>query len=132
MQTLRAGVSRLPISAPTLYAILLGVLGVALSIAGAWVPSFWGDEVATLRTLSISPTDLWSFLGGIDAVHGFYDFLLRPWAAIFGTSELSLRFPSALANGVSCALLFQVGRKLHSVPLGAAAALIFAFFREPR
>ena len=126
MQTLRAGVSRLPISAPTLYAILLGVLGVALSIAGAWVPSFWGDEVATLRTLSISPTDLWSFLGGIDAVHGFYDFLLRPWAAVFGTSELSLRFPSALANGVSCALLFQIGRKLHSQRLGVAAALILA------
>ena len=127
MQTLHVRASLLPIPYPTLYALLLGVLGVALSIVGAWVPSFWGDEVATMRTLSISPTDLWSFLGGIDAVHGFYDILLRPWAAIFGTSELSLRFPSALANGVSCALLFQVGRKLHSLPLGVVAALIFAF-----
>lgn len=36
-------------------------------------------------------------LGNVDAVHALYYITVFPWVHIFGTSELALRFPSAVA-----------------------------------
>src|SRR6185436_5429128 len=53
-----------------------------------------------------------------------YIAFLVPWTRLFGVSELSLRFPSALAGAATVVLVFLAGRHL----VGARAALLAAMF----
>jgi len=102
--------------------VLLGLLGTAVAALGSWVPSFWTDEAATLSGARRSLPDLWRMMHRIDAVHGTYYMLMHGWTGLFGTSELAVRLPSALAVGCATAGVWVLGRRL----LGPAAALVSA------
>lgn len=80
-------------------ALVLGVVGAAVGIAGAWIPSYWGDEAATVLSAGRSWPSLLGMLGSIDGVHGLYYALMHVWIGVFGTSELATRAPSAIAVG---------------------------------
>jgi len=102
--------------------VLLGLLGTAVAALGSWVPSFWIDESATLSGARRSLPDLWRMMHHVDAVHGVYYAFMHGWTALFGTSELAVRLPSALAVGCATAGVWVLGRRL----LGPAAALVSA------
>lgn len=110
--------------------VLVGLVAAIVSFAGSWIPSYWSDEVATVRAVSLSPTELWPFLGVKDAVHGAYYLALHLWTAVAGTGELATRLPSALAIGVAAGGLVVVGRQLSDAAttrhLGALAGLVLA------
>lgn len=55
-----------------------------------------------------------------------YFLLLKGWCALFGTSELSLRFPSALLGTAAVVLIFLVGRELVSREVGGGSAILLA------
>jgi mannosyltransferase len=105
--------------------VALGLIAFVVSFAGSWIPSFWSDEVATVRAVSLPLPDLFEFLAQKDAVHGTYDIIIHAWSQVFGTSELALRAPSAIAVGVAAAGLVVIGRQLRNPWLGVIAAAIF-------
>jgi mannosyltransferase len=86
-----------------LWALILGAFGAVVSFAGSWIPSFWGDEAASVMSAERPLGTLWRELGRVDAVHGTYYLFLHFWIGAFGASELSVRLPSAIAVGVAVA-----------------------------
>jgi mannosyltransferase len=107
-------------------AAALGVLGFLVAFAGSWIPSYWGDEAASVLSAQRSLPSLFRMLGNVDAVHGTYYVFLHFWVGAFGTSPLATRLPSALAVGVIVAGTFLIGERLASVRVGIAAAVVCA------
>ncbi|MFF1571355.1 glycosyltransferase family 39 protein [Leifsonia sp. NPDC058292] len=93
-------------------AALAGVLATALSAAGSWIPSLWGDEAASVMSAERSLPSLAGMLGHVDAVHGTYYFALHGWIRIAGTSPFALRFPSAVAVGLATAAVLLIAWRL--------------------
>jgi len=106
--------------------LLFGVLGLLVSAAGSWNPSYWGDEAASVMSAERSLPSLFRMLGTIDAVHGTYYLMLHFWIDLFGASELSTRIPSAIAIGIATAGTFTLARMLTGTRVAVVAALIFA------
>ena len=61
--------------------------------------AFWRDETVTIGVAERSPAEIVRLMGHIDAVHGLYYLFMHFWVGAFGPSELSTRFPSAIAVG---------------------------------
>ena len=111
---------------PQLAPLYVGVLGMLISFAASWNPSYWGDEAASVMSAERSLPSLFRMLGTIDAVHGTYYLMLHFWIDLFGASELSTRLPSAIAIGVATAGTFTLARMLTSARVAWIAALVFA------
>ncbi|WP_309620322.1 glycosyltransferase family 39 protein [Salinibacterium sp.] len=90
-------------SSPGLLATLLGAIATVTSLTLAWIPSFWGDEAASVMSAQRSLASLFPMLANIDAVHGAYYLFLHFWIQVFGTSEFAVRLPSAIAVGIATA-----------------------------
>jgi mannosyltransferase len=93
-------------------ALILGLVGALVSFAGSWIPSFWGDEAATILAASRPLPTLFSMLTNVDAVHGTYYTFMHFWIAVFGSSELAVRVPSAIAAGFVVAGTVTLARRL--------------------
>lgn len=102
-----------------------GLLATLIGLAGAWIPSFWWDEAATVSAAERTVPELGDLLGRIDAVHGAYYLLMHGWFDLFGISELSARVPSALAIGVGTAALVQTARTLAGARVAVVAGVVF-------
>ncbi|MGH3159192.1 MAG: glycosyltransferase family 39 protein [Streptosporangiaceae bacterium] len=108
----------------TLYAGPAVTLG--LMTWGIGAKAFSGDESDTVSAVSRSVPQLIRMLGFVDSVHGLYYLLLWPVAAVAGTGEFAIRFPSALAMAAAAAGVTAIGRRLVSRRAGLCAGLIFA------
>jgi mannosyltransferase len=104
----------------------LGAFGFLAAFAGSWVPSFWGDEAASVMSAERSLPSLFAMLKNVDAVHGVYYLFLHFWIQAFGASEVSVRLPSAIAVGVMVAGTFVLGRMLVTRNVGIIAAVVSA------
>lgn len=118
------------VRAPIVGALTVGTLGVVLAAAGSWRPSVWYDEAATLSAVNRSYSQLFSLVHHVDAVHAAYYLVIKAWVSVFGTSEFSLRMPSAIAVGAAAGLLVVVGNRLWGSGFGIAAGL--ALLTVPR
>ena len=118
----RAGLPRLP---SVLDPLVVGLLGAAVSLAGAGRPSFWYDEAATISaSYSRSLSQLWQMLGDVDAVHGLYYLLMHGWFQIFPPTEFWSRTPSGLAIGGAAAGVVVLGKQFSSRTAGVASGVI--------
>lgn len=106
-------------------ALLVGVIGLLVSVAFSWVPSVWYDESATIVSAQRTWGELWREIHSVDAVHATYYALMHGWFALVGYSPFSLRFPSAVATGVAAGLLTLLGRELTTKRTGIVAGLLF-------
>ncbi len=104
----------------------LGFVGFLAVFIGSWIPSFWGDEAASVMSAERSLPSLFKELGKVDAVHGTYYLFLHFWIDLFGASEISVRLPSAIAVGILVAGTFVLGKQLGGRNLGIVAALLVA------
>ncbi len=93
---------------------------------GLRTPSYWRDEAATLDAEARPVSALVRMLAHVDAVHGAYYLLVWPIVHVFGTGEVVLRLPSALAAAAAAAGIAALGRRLHSPRAGVLAGLVFA------
>lgn len=110
-----------------IWALLLPPLAALLfSLWNITVPSYWRDEAATMAALKRPFGDLIRMLGNVDAVHGAYYIIMWPLAHLFGTGELVMRLPAALAVAVTAAFVAAIGRRMASPWVGLAAGLLFA------
>ena len=78
-------------------ALALGMVAGGVAFIGAGVPSYWGDEAASVMSASRSLPSLFGLLAHIDAVHGLYYLFLHFWIQLFGSGEAVVRLPSAIA-----------------------------------
>lgn len=107
--------------------LLVGLLAVAVSMAGAARPSFWYDEAATISaSYSRSLTQLWHMLGQVDAVHGLYYLLMHGWFQVFAPTEFWSRAPSALAVGGAAAGTVVLGKQFSSRTVAVASGAFCA------
>jgi mannosyltransferase len=97
-------------------------LGLVLRIPGLG-ESLWYDELWSTKLLLMPTFRLLRTIGG-DVHPPFYTVLMRLWTAVFGDSELSIRFPPLLLGLASIPLVYLSGTRL----VGKAAALAAAFF----
>ncbi len=102
------------------------VLTMLVMLAGITVPSYWRDEAATLAAVQRPFGDMIRMLGNVDAVHGAYYFLAWPIVHLFGTGEVALRLPSAIAMVIGAGFVAALGRRLVSPQAGLAAGVLFA------
>lgn len=105
--------------------LLLAVTAFILSVAGAWIPSIWTDEGATVSASTRTLGQLAKLLGNIDAVHGAYYSLMHGWFALVPFSAFTLRLPSAVAVAVTTFLLWRLGDRLGGPALATYAAVLF-------
>ncbi|WP_183092034.1 glycosyltransferase family 39 protein [Mycetocola lacteus] len=110
----------------TVFALTVGVIAALISMIGSAGASYWGDEAASVMSATRPLHTLWPVLGNVDAVHGLYYVFLHGWIDIFGASEFSTRFPSALAVGAAATGLVLLVWRMHGPRLAIAAGLIFA------
>lgn len=107
-------------------AIVIGILAAAVSFAGSWIPSFWGDEAASVMSAERPLSTLFGMVQHIDAVHGLYYLFLHGWIDLFGASELSTRLPSAIGVGLAAAGTVVLAKLLFDRRIAVIAGLVFA------
>ena len=107
-------------------AAMVGAGALLVSLAGAWIPSLWGDEAVSIMSAQRPLPSLFAMLGRIDAVHGAYYLFLHSWISVFGTSELSVRLPSIIGAGLAAAGTVILGNLLFSRRTGIIAGIVLA------
>lgn len=105
-------------------ALLIAIVGAAVTSLGSWHVSFWTDEAVTATAASRSLGQLWNLTGHIDAVHGAYYTLMNLWVDVFGASPFFLRLPSAIAVGLAAAGTYRLGGMLAGPRTGVLAAFM--------
>ncbi|WP_285496595.1 glycosyltransferase family 39 protein [Actinomadura sp. NBRC 104425] len=125
-QHVRAVDHRAPSRALRLMPLLPAAAALAVTLAGIGGPSFWLDESATVSLAGRPVADLLPVFDRLDLVHAAYYLIMRPWAAVFGTGELSLRLPSALATAAAAAGVAVLGRRCCGPLAGLLAGLAYA------
>jgi mannosyltransferase len=106
--------------------VIPAVVTLAVMLYQIQRPSFWRDEGATLAAVHRSLPQMFRMLGYQDAVHGAYYLLMWVWVRGFGSGEMALRLPSAIAMAVAAAFITLIGRRLVSPGAGLAGGLVFA------
>lgn len=100
-----------------------GLLMLAIGAHGASNVGLGWDETATVDVARRSAVQIWHTMNAIDAVIGPYYFFMHFWTKLFGTSELAFRMPSIIAMAVVVGLAGELGRRLFTPVIGAAAGL---------
>ena len=106
-----------------------GIIGLGaglLAVAGAGIPSYWGDEAASVLSARRSLSSLFGMLNHVDAVHGIYYLFLHFWMQLVGSSEAAVRFPSAVAIGFAAVGTVTLGRQLFGLRVAVLAGIVFA------
>ncbi|MFH8251935.1 glycosyltransferase family 39 protein [Microbacterium sp. B2969] len=107
-------------------AILVGAIAMVVSLLGSWIPSLWGDEAASVLSAQRPLPSLMAMLTHVDAVHGAYYLGLHVWIDLFGPSPFSVRFPSAVAAGLTAAAVTWLCGRFGSVRFALVAGLLVA------
>jgi len=88
--------------------------------------SLWRDEVDALRFATAPWTEMLANFTRAGWNGPLYYLLLRGWIAFAGTSEYAMRFFSVLFGVLSVPLIYLLGRRIFSPPVGVTAALLVA------
>ena len=105
-------------------ALGFGAASGLIAFAGSWIPSFWGDEAASVMSAERSLPSLFAMLHNVDSVHGTYYLLLHFWIDLFGATELSVRFPSAVSVGLATAGVVLLAEWLFSRRVAVTAGVV--------
>ena len=93
---------------------------------------FWSDEIMgwlVLRERSF-PALLHSWWAGADSSGIFFYVFGRPWLALFGASERSLRLFTSAGVATACGLLWACARRFYSLGVVAALLPLTLFFHR--
>lgn len=88
--------------------------------------SLWFDELYALHAAGLPWRELMTFLRLHDAHPPLYPLLLKAWVHLFGSSELSLRAPSALAGVAAAWGAWVLARNGCGTTAAAVASLTLA------
>ncbi|MBU0547300.1 MAG: glycosyltransferase family 39 protein [Candidatus Omnitrophica bacterium] len=109
---------------PIRYSQLLWIatlLGAILRLYKLGSHNLWFDELATIFYTKLPISKF-----GNSFAHHLYYIVLKCWVFLFGTSELSLRFPSMIFGILSILLIYHLGRIIFNRRVGIISAFILA------
>ncbi len=109
-----------------LLAVVLGTLSALFSVTGSWIPSYWGDEAASVMSAQRPLASLEPMLERVDAVHGFFYVILHFWIKVFGASPFAVRSLSALCVGLAAAGIVVLLSIFRHRTVAVLAAVTFA------
>jgi mannosyltransferase len=104
--------------------LLLVLLGAGLRLFRMDSQSLWLDEAFSLWVARHDIATMMAWLVHIDHHPPLYYLLLRGWIQVVGSSEWALRSLSAGCGVATIPLLFQMGRSVGGMRVGALAALL--------
>lgn len=104
--------------------VFLVALGLGLIRLGAQPLSF--DERFTRDTATLAWSGIWDAARDTEAPHLVYYALLKPWLAVFGTSDWALRVPSVLFGALASAATALLGSRLFGEVAGLVSGLALA------
>jgi mannosyltransferase len=107
-------------------ATIVGLFAAAIAFAGSWIPSYWGDEAASVMSAERPIPTLFTMVQRVDAVHGVYYLFLHGWIQLFGASEVSTRLPSAIGIGLAAAGTVVLAALLFDRRVALVAGIVFA------
>ncbi len=108
-----------------MYIIFILLLGLVLRIISL-NQSLWLDEATTAMAAKMSLTDLFTkFLPG-DFHPPLYYLIIKYWTALFGVSEISLRFPSVIFGLGAIYFTYLIGKKIFNTKVGLVSALLLS------
>jgi mannosyltransferase len=95
--------------------------------------SFWHDEAFTALMVDLPAERFAEVIVGREFNQALYYLVLRPWTAVFGSSEVALRSLSVLGAMVAVALVVVLGRRMVGSRGAVGAGVVLAvnpFFVE--
>jgi len=107
----------LPIVALTLIAALLRI-----SLLDS--KSFWRDEALTAQRVTLPLNALLKVIGNGQTNMSLYYLVLHGWTSLAGSSEFTIRLPSALFDAATVPLIYALGVELGHRRAGLMAALL--------
>lgn len=102
------------------------VAALAVTVAGIGGPAFWLDEAATVSVTGRPTGQMLRVFHHLDLVHALYYLIMRPWVMLFGSGEVALRLPSALATAAAAAGVVLIGRRCADPLAGLLGGLVYA------
>jgi mannosyltransferase len=106
---------------PWLLALPAACLTAGLGLYQLGDASFWIDEAFTARAVSD-----YGYVRLGDELYWLYYTLMKPWAALAGTSEIALRLPSVAGGVAAVVLLFAFARRMFDEQVALVASLLLA------
>jgi uncharacterized membrane protein len=106
--------------------LLITALAAVFRLARLGHESFWFDELLTMKSATVPIGQVVNVVRKTENAPPLYFVLLNRWSAVFGTSEMALRMPSALAGVAAVGVVAQLGRRLFHIDntnLGEIAGL---------
>lgn len=100
---------------------LIMLVGGFLRLYELGAESLWLDEV---NTVNVSGQSLSSII--LDTSTPLYFIITHFWMIIFGSSELAVRFPSAIFGIISIFLLYKIGYHLFNQKIGLISSFLLA------
>lgn len=103
--------------------VVILIIGAGIRFYQLGDESLWTDEMVTISHLK---GDLINSLAGKELMPPGYFLLLKPVVAVWGESEFSLRFLSALFDLLSIILVYLIGKKWFDERVGILSAILLA------
>jgi mannosyltransferase len=86
--------------------------------------SFWLDEGTTAKRVTLPLDALLKVIRGGRTNMSLYYLVLHGWTSVAGTSEFTIRLPSALFDAATVPLVYALGTELSNRRVGLVAALL--------
>ncbi|HEY4622117.1 MAG TPA: glycosyltransferase family 39 protein, partial [Gaiellaceae bacterium] len=106
--------------------VVIVLVGAALRFSTLDMRSFWSDEGATVRFVSMGFGEMLSTIISEESTPPLYYVLAWLWAKLFGVGEVGLRTLSALFGTATIAVVYAVGAHVAGRRVGLLAALVAA------
>lgn len=105
-----------------LLAILL--LGLFFRIYDLGKESLWLDEAVSIKYAELNLSQIFFRQGHTPPL---YYIILHWWIRLFGISEFSVRFPSAIFGFISIFMIYKIGSQLFDMDVGKLSSLLMTF-----
>lgn len=114
--------------ADRLWLILGIIIGVFFRFNRLNFQSLWMDELYSVQSsLSNNWSDFYSIWTAKDSNPPLFQVVLRGWVSLFGSSEISVRLPSAIAGCLAVILMYFLTRKFFSQRIATLSTILLAF-----
>ncbi len=106
---------------------LIATLGLALRLYRIDAASFWSDELFSVFWIQNSLGFISIDGLEIETTPPLYYLLLKPWVAVFGSSEFGIRSLSAALSAATIPVVYLLAAQFKGPAVGLLAAALFAF-----
>jgi mannosyltransferase len=106
--------------------LLILILAAALRFHHIGAQSLWADEGLTARILRLPAAEMLGRIRDWEQTPPLYYYLIKPYVAVFGSAESTLRYPSALFGTLSVFALYCSLRRSFNTVAGLTAAVLLA------